>query len=68
MAGTFEAIFRVQHYRMCLSRNWVQGRHGEFEQDKAHSTVVGIICPPPPPVEIGLTVTQNLGKGWALEA
>ena len=23
-----------------------QGRHGEFEPDKAHSTVVGIICPP----------------------
>ena len=23
-----------------------QGCHGEFEPDKAHSTVVGIICPP----------------------
>ena len=23
-----------------------QGHHGEFEPDKAHSTVVGIICPP----------------------
>ena len=26
--------------------NTNQGRHGEFEPDKAHSTVVGIICPP----------------------
>ena len=24
----------------------IQGRHGEFEPDKAHSNVVGIICPP----------------------
>ena len=24
----------------------LQGCHGEFEPDKAHSTVVGIICPP----------------------
>ena len=38
-------------------------RHGEFEPDKAHSTVVGIICPPAL-VEIGLTVTQNLGKAF----
>ena len=42
-----------------------QGRHGEFEPDKAHSTVVGIIAPL---VEVGLTVTQNLGKARALEA
>ena len=44
---------------------YIQGRHDEFEPDKAHSTVVGIICPL---VEIGLTVTQNLGKARALEA
>ena len=44
----------------------LQGRHGEFEPDKAHSTVVGTICPPL--VEIGLTVTQNLGKASPLEA
>ena len=37
----------------------------EFKLDKAHSTVVGIICPL---VEIGLTVTQNIGKAKALEA
>ena len=43
-----------------------QGRHGEFEPDKAHSTVVGIICPPL--VGIGLTVTKNLGKARALQA
>ena len=43
-----------------------QGRHGEFDPDKAHNTVVGIICPPL--VEIGLTVTQNLGKARALKA
>jgi hypothetical protein len=42
-------------------------RHGEFEPDKAHSTVVGIISPPAL-VEIGLTVTQNLGKAQAWEA
>ena len=41
-----------------------QGRRGEFEPDKAHSTVVGM----PPLVEIWLTVTQNLGKARALEA
>ena len=40
--------------------------HGEFEPDKAHSTVMGIICPPL--VEIGLTVTRNLGKARASEA
>ena len=39
--------------------------HYQFEQDKAHSTVMGIICPM---VEIGSTVTQNLGKARALEA
>ena len=44
----------------------IQGRHGELEPDKAHSTVVGIIYPPL--VEIGLGVTQNLGKARALEA
>ena len=42
-----------------------QGRQCEFEPIKAHSTVVGIICPL---AEIGLTVTQNLGKALALEA
>ena len=41
------------------------GRHHELEPDKAHSTVMGIICPL---VDIGLTVTQNLGKAQALEA
>ena len=45
---------------------WVlQGRHGEFEPDKSHITVLGIIWPM---VDIGLTVTQNLGKARALEA
>ena len=38
----------------------MQGRHGEFEPDKAHNTASL--------VEIGLTVTQNLGKARALEA
>ena len=48
------------------TKDLFQGRrHGEFEPDKAHSTVVGIICPL---VEIGLTVTQNLDKARALEA
>ena len=42
-----------------------QCRHGEFEADKAHSTLVGIISPL---VDIGLTVSQNLGKALALEA
>ena len=40
-----------------------QGGHVEFEPDKAHSIVVGII----PLVEIGLTVIQTLGKAQALE-
>ena len=33
----------------------IQGRHGEFE-------------PSAPLIKIGLTVTQNLGKAWALKA
>ena len=41
-------------------------RHGKFEPGKAHSTVMGIICPPL--VKIGLTIIQNLGKARALEA
>ena len=40
------------------------GRHRELEPDKAHSTVMGIICP----LVIELTVTQNLGKAQTLEA
>ena len=42
-----------------------QGRHGQFESDKAHSIVVGIICPP------GwdrVNCNPNLGKARALEA
>ena len=38
--------------------------HYQCEQDKAHSTVMGIICP----LVIELTVTQNLGKAKTLEA
>ena len=51
---------------MLLNINHTQGGHVEFEPDKAHSIVVGIICPPPL-VEIGLTVIQTLGKARALE-
>ena len=47
--------------------NLWQGHYGQLEADKAHSTVAGIICPPAL-VEIGLTVTQNLGKARTLEA
>ena len=43
----------------------VQGRHGEFEPDKAHSTVVGIICPPG---SDRVNWSQNLDKAKALAA
>ena len=48
-AGAFFPLILLQIYLP-------QERHSEFEPDKAHSTVVGIICPL---VEIGLTVTQH---------
>ena len=57
-AGAFLPGFLLQIYLP-------QEHHSEFEPDKAHSTVVGIICPL---VEIGLTVTQHLGKARVLEA
>ena len=57
-AGAFFPLILLQIYLP-------QERHSEFEPDKAHSTVVGIICPL---VEKGLTVTQHLGKATALAA
>ena len=45
----------------------VQGRRKvrKSRRGGGSSNLVGIICPL---VEIGLTVTLNLGKAWALEA
>ena len=35
------------HYTFSLIKELImQGLHGEFEPDKAHSTEVGEICPP----------------------
>ena len=37
---------RVFHDVQAPETHYVQGRHDEFEPEKVHSTVVGIICPP----------------------
>ena len=49
LEGLSSQLFRSQYVQQHASEKSqfaFQGRHGEFEPDKAHSTVVGIICPP----------------------
>jgi hypothetical protein len=44
-----EKLKHTQYLAVDIESFWTadsQERHGEFEPDKAHSTVVGIICPP----------------------